>query len=531
VTHTPASGSTLALAPGTVSPAPGGRANTEPTATVESYTLSPDAISSAIKRAGDDYFDWLDHVWPAAGCTCPVRLYGDLHTIDAHTGAVLSSISTSAFPDGVIYKACGNRRTTVCPSCAEVYRRDAYQIIKAGLVGGHGVSVSVAGHPAVFATFTAPSFGQVHARHVKAHLCTDKSRCTCKPSPCHARRAGTAQQCPHGVTIACFTRHEPDHAQLGQPLCHDCYDYDGHVVWNNSTGELWRRTKQTMERHLNQQAKRRGLPRVRLSHGKAAEYQKRGAVHFHVLLRLDGVDPEDPTRIIAPPDGITIVDLEEAVRYAASVTGFTTPVHPARPGGWHIGWGKPKGLDVRAITLRGDNPVTDGMVEAYLAKYATKGTEVTGHNSRRLHDASIDLYANPAGTHVERLIAACWDLGAHDDYEGLRRWAHMLGFGGHFLTKARRYSITFTQRRQTRITYRRNQISGPETGGIRTAGHTGEETILVIGELSYVGRGWKTTGDALLANTAADQARRRRQTGRDELVHEYAALDTELDAT
>ena len=26
----------------------------------------------------------------------------------------------------------------------------------------------------------------------------------------------------------------------------------------------------------------------------------------------------------------------------------------------------------------------------------------------------------------------------------LRRWAHMLGFRGHFLTKTRRYSTTFT---------------------------------------------------------------------------------------
>jgi hypothetical protein len=212
------------------------------------------------------------------------------------------------------------------------------------------------------------------------------------------------------------------------------------------------------------------------------------------------------------------------------VTGFTTPAHPARPEGWHIGWGDPKGLDVRAITLRGDNPVTDGMVEAYLAKYATKGTEITGHNSRRLHDTSIDLYADPAGTHVERLIAACWDLGSHDDHESLRRWAHMLGFGGHFLTKARRYSITFTERREARIIYRRTQTPGPETAEIRTADHTSEETTLIIGELHYVGRGWKTTGDALLANTAADQARRQRQTGREELTHEHAAQQTGLDA-
>ena len=38
----------------------------------------------------------------------------------------------------------------------------------------------------------------------------------------------------------------------------------------------------------------------------------------------------------------------------------------------------------------------------------------------------------------------------------------MLGFGGHFLTKARRYSVTFTALRQARITYRRHQDTGPD---------------------------------------------------------------------
>ncbi|MEV2265000.1 replication initiator [Nonomuraea africana] len=51
---------------------------------------------------------------------------------------------------------------------------------------------------------------------------------------------------------------------------------------------------------------------------------------------------------------------------------------------------------------------------------------------------TIDLYANPHGTHPERLIAAAWTLARAPGWTRLRRWAHMLGFGGHFLTKARR---------------------------------------------------------------------------------------------
>jgi hypothetical protein len=102
----------------------------------------------------------------------------------------------------------------------------------------------------------------------------------------------------------------------------------------------------------------------------------------------------------------------------------------------------------------------------------------------------------------------------------------MLGFGGHFLTKARRYSIRFRDLRQARITYRRSQDNGPEHGPIRATDHADEETVLIVGTLSYAGAGWKTTGDALLANSAADQARKRRQAGHDELADEYTHAAT-----
>ena len=37
----------------------------------------------------------------------------------------------------------------------------------------------------------------------------------------------------------------------------------------------------------------------------------------------------------------------------------------------------------------------------------------------------------------------------------------MLGFGGHFLTKGRYYSVTFTALRAARIFYRRTQDQAP----------------------------------------------------------------------
>jgi hypothetical protein len=475
----------------------------------------------------DAYNAWLEHVWPAAGCSHPIRLHGLIRHVDSATGEIRTAISTDDLPDGVIYKPCGNRRARACPGCAETYRRDAYHLIRAGLAGGKGITPEVAAHPAVFATFTAPSFGPVHTRPVRLHTCADRSACQCKPQPCHARRDAPA--CPHGKPVACFARHDRNDPSLGQPLCLDCYDYNAHAVWNNSAGELWRRTKQDIERHLNQLAARRGLPHVRVSHGKAAEYQVRGAVHFHVLLRLDGADPDDPARIVPPPPGITAADLDDAVRRAAASIAWRTLEHPVAPDGWLITWGTE--LDVRVISMRANASVTDLAVASYLAKYSTKGTEISGHASARLTPDTIDLYANPAGTHAERLVHACWTLGRATGpmfgkvhgWDSLRRWAHMLGFGGHFLTKARRYSVTFTALRQARITYRRNQDTGPEHGTVHRQEELNSETTVILNRLSYTGTGWHTTGDALLANTAADQARKRREIGHEEIAHEYNA--------
>jgi hypothetical protein len=274
------------------------------------------------------------------------------------------------------------------------------------------------------------------------------------------------------------------------------------------------------------QASDRTSPRpvdpVRVAHGKAAEYQARGAVHFHALLRLDGYDPADPDRLLPPPPGITIADLDDATRWAATAIAYCTPPHPVQPGGWTITWGTE--IDIRVITLHGT--VTDLAVASYLAKYSTKGTEVTGHASARITADTLDLYASSEGTHPERLIDACWTIGAETGYVGMRRWAHMLGFGGHFLTKARRYSIRFRDLRDARIAYRRSRDTGPEHGPIRTADHADEETTLIIGTFTYAGTGWKTSGDALLANSAADQARKRREAGREELADEYNRGDT-----
>jgi hypothetical protein len=103
----------------------------------------------------------------------------------------------------------------------------------------------------------------------------------------------------------------------------------------------------------------------------------------------------------------------------------------------------------------------------------------------------------------------------------------MLGFGGHFLTKARRYSVTFALLRAARVTFRRNDNDDQNADEpIRAAEHTNEETTLIVGTFTFAGVGWHTTGDALLANTSAAMARARHDAGREELAHEIGSTLT-----
>ena len=260
-------------------------------------------------------------------------------------------------------------------------------------------------------------------------------------------------------------------------------------------------------RHLRRLAKARGIdPKtVRVTYGKVAEMQRRGVVHFHAIIRLDGIDPNDPDAIVPPPAELDAAILDAAILAATPGVRFTTDPHPAKRRGWPIAWGA-KGVDVRAITI-GTGDLTDGHVAGYLAKYATKSTEATGHLSARVTDDTIDLYANPTGSHTERLIDACWTLGRPKAWRGLRRWAHMLGFGGHFLTKSRRYSVTFRILRDARTVWRRTEHTDADPGA---------DATVLIGYLTFAGSGWNTPGDQLLAHTAAATRQRRQSIAQEE---------------
>jgi hypothetical protein len=484
--HSSTTSSSLALAAVLMDESTGAGGNSE--------SLGIELLQRATR---DDYDRWLNTALVAGGCVRPVRLRGTVRDVDTTTGEILHGLDTEDLPDKAMYVPCGDRRASVCPPCAETYRADTYQLIRAGLAGGKGMPESLAAHPCVFATFTAPSFGPVHTRVITSGGTVAR---------CRPRRK--ASFCPHGRRVSCGQRHKAADGCLGRPLCPDCYDYSAAVVWNAHAPELWRRTVIAIRRRLAKLAKAHGA-QVKLSYVKVAEFQRRGLIHFHAVFRLDGHGPTHPERTAPPHPAFTAEVLAEAVQQVASTTWFATVSHPAKPRGWDITWGAQ--IDPRIIRLTGVGEVTDGKVASYLAKYATKSTEPVGVPPGRITARNASVYADP-GTYEGRLIAACLRLGGHphEDFRALRRWAHMLGYRGHFATKSRRYSTTMRVLRAARWDWVRRQQP--------TAKRDGDRTVITVTDLHWAGRGWRTTGDALLALSAAARAREQRRIAREEMA-------------
>ncbi|GLW13177.1 hypothetical protein Misp01_83050 [Microtetraspora sp. NBRC 13810] len=277
-------------------------------------------------------------------------------------------------------------------------------------------------------------------------------------------------------------------ACLGEPLCPDCYDYTGSVLFNALSPELWRRFTEALRRRLAKTAgltQREMRDQLTVSFAKVAEYQRRGVVHFHAVIRLDG--PNGPTS--APPAWATADLLAQAVQHAVTAVTVTSPAAPGLPAR-AFRWGAQ--LDIRPITMTGD--LTEQAVAAYIAKYATKAAECVGTLDRRINPLD-DLTAFNLRDHARCLITECQRLGALDELTDLRlaQWAHMLGFRGHFSTKSRRYSTTLGAIRTERTDHMREEAI--TTGRLPLFD---EDTTLVITHWEYAGQGL-SLGDALLA--------------------------------
>jgi hypothetical protein len=146
---------------------------------------------------------------------------------------------------------------------------------------------------------------------------------------------------------------------------------------------------------------------VRVSFAKVAEYQKRGAVHFHAIFRLDAATACGCPACVAPaPAGFSADLLERAVRQAAATVAVTSPMVDEDQGVDLVArWGEQ--LDVRHITEAGDEgELSAEQVAGYVAKYAIKSTEALGVTlDHRIGEVELEGLEVPA--HVAELVRAC----------------------------------------------------------------------------------------------------------------------------
>ncbi|MFI2784028.1 replication initiator [Streptomyces sp. ALB3] len=474
------------------------------------HVISP-AVRDLIELANTYGFDRVQQqVRDLRGCTSPINLHGWTITTAAATKEVVRSYSSEDEPSGRLLTTCGNRRSSRCPACSRLYAADTYHLIKAGLSGGKNVAETVRDHPRAFVTLTAPSFGPVHNRPTT--------------------NAGQTRSC------ACGDTHTEDAPELGTPLNPATYDYSGAVLWNAHAGQLWARfttyLRRALAEHLGMTQKALNTA-LRLSFAKVAEYQKRGLVHFHAVIRFDGPDGHTTP----PPPWATFDALSAAVGLAVERARLT--VESDAIGERVIAWGRRFKVD--PIKALGDGELTDARVAeytdakvaGYVAKYATKNAEGAGTVDRTLlcrpcsgrgyvrgpdgfHDVCADCDGTgqaepikdlPIQQHVRQMIRTAWALGHLPEFAHLKlwKWAHMLGFRGHFSSKSRAYSTTLGALRDVRRSWRLAQAEAARTRAGLPA--TAESTTLVTASSwTYLSSGYRPGEELLAAQVRHDIA-------------------------
>jgi replication initiator protein RepSA len=181
---------------------------------------------------------------------------------------------------------------------------------------------------------------------------------------------------------------------------------------------------------------------------KVAEFQARGLVHFHVIVRLDGAKD----RATAPGVAVSPEELCDAIREAAARTSLTGDAGDGETVELRFG----EQLDTRVLAgdRDGDRELCPEQVAGYVAKYSCKAS----HEQITTRDTEPDRWrGRGVPEQLVRMAYGVLRLSERTGLRGLAGWVHMLGFRGHFVTKSRGYSTNLGTLRGDRAAYRAQQ--------------------------------------------------------------------------
>ena len=320
---------------------------------------------------------------------------------------------------------CGNRREAVCPACSDRYcRRRLPPAARRPRRRRHqGRPDHRHRHARAFVTLTAPSFGRVHTRTVT----TPRAR------PSLRLRGPAPPRRPPGR----HRRSTPTPTTTSGRCC-------GRPTPGSSGHRFVTPLRRALAAALGVRGPRLaastgGCPSPRSPSTSAADWSTSTPSSASTAPmdpptpRPAGLDHRRaPARRCATPPDSRRSHRPARRRHRSSSRWGSAARHAARPA-------------AAARQLEDDaGEITDAALAGYIAKYATKGTGAHEGADRPIRDIAHIAHlrlTRPPPPHDQNRLAARRPT----DYAELelRRWAHMLGFRGHFLTKSRRYSTTF----------------------------------------------------------------------------------------
>lgn len=309
-----------------------------------------------------------------------------------------------------VHTPCQSAFYSRCKSCAARHSRDRYIIATSGVrelsMTDEGITWKEAGteYDYFFLTLTLPSFGAVHT-------------------------GGNNNLC------RCGRRHTASADVLGLPIDHETYDRKGMALANLVASRLWNRTAKKLRDYLD------------FEHFGVWEYQKRGAMHLHVLIRTESGSGLDDPNSVAHDDLLSLV----------------TSTRVTAKDNHRIGWGDQ--YDVTRI-----DPTATDEDSLSTVTYALK---TLGYVQKDL----LDDQEQEEKTKMRPAVKQAWDLlekevGAYAMSQRQSKKTRLrpledetrvseYGFHGNRVTKSRRWSLTVPlshiELRRRRAAYQRKK--------------------------------------------------------------------------